>query len=91
VAQAAAEFERRDQLLLAITPEGTRKKVTSWRSGYWHIARAAGVPILPVGLDFRRKAAVIGDVRYTSDSIEEDEAVFKAFFAGITPKRPELR
>ena len=91
VAQAAAEFERRDRLVLAITPEGTRKKVTSWRSGYWHIARAAGVPILPVGLDFGRKAAVIGEVRYPTDSIEQDEAVFKAFFATITPRRPELR
>lgn len=91
VAQAAAEFARRDQLVLAITPEGTRKKVKSWKSGYWHIAREAGVPILPVGLDFGRNGAVIGEVRYPSDSIERDEAVFKEFFAGITPKRPELR
>ena len=91
VADVAAEFARRDKLVLAITPEGTRKKVTSWRSGYWHIARAAGVSIVPVGLDFARRAAVIGTLRETTDSIEEDEAVFKAFFAGITPKRPELR
>ena len=91
VADVAAEFERRDQLVLAITPEGTRKKVKSWRSGYWHIARAAGVPILPVGLDFARRAAVIGTPHAPSDSIEQDEAVFKVFFAGITPKRPEFR
>ena len=91
MADVAAEFARREQLVLAITPEGTRKKVKSWRSGYWHIARAAGVPIVPVGLDFARRTAVIGSPRDTTDSIEEDEAVFKAFFAGITPKRPELR
>ena len=91
VADVAAEFERRDKLVLAITPEGTRKKVTSWRSGYWRIARAAGVPIVPVGLDFARRAAVIGTPRVPTESIEEDEAVFKAFFATITPKRPELR
>jgi 1-acyl-sn-glycerol-3-phosphate acyltransferase len=91
VAQVADEFARRDKLVLAITPEGTRKKVTSWKSGYWHIARAAGVPIVPVGLDFRRRAAVIGEPRYPTDSIENDEAVFKAFFDTITPKRPELR
>jgi 1-acyl-sn-glycerol-3-phosphate acyltransferase len=91
VAQAADEFERRDQLVLAITPEGTRKKVAAWKSGYWHIARAAGVPIVPVGLDFRRKAAVIGELRYPTDVIENDEAALKAFFAGITPKNPELR
>lgn len=91
VSQAAAEFSRRDQLILGIAPEGTRKKVQAWKSGYWHIARAAGVPILPVGLDYAKRAAVIGDLRYPGDSIAEDEEVFKTFFAGITPKRPAMR
>lgn len=91
VSQVAAEFARRDKMILAVTPEGTRRKVTQWKSGYWHIARAAGVPILPVGFDFARRATVIGTARPTSDSLEEDEAEFKKFFAGITPKRPELR
>lgn len=89
VSQVAAEFDRRDQLVLAITPEGTRRKVKSWKSGYWHIARAAGVPILPVGLDYARRAAVIGPLREPTDSIEDDEAEFRRFFAGITPKRPD--
>lgn len=91
VSQVAAEFARRDQMILGIAPEGTRRKVESWRSGYWHIARAAGVPILPVGLDYARRAAVIGSLRTPTDSLAEDEAVFKEFFAGITPRRPELR
>ena len=91
VAQVADEFRRRDQLVLAVTPEGTRKKVASWKSGYWHIAREANVAIVPVGLDYRRRAAVIGEPRYATDVIENDEAVFKAFFDTITPKRPELR
>jgi 1-acyl-sn-glycerol-3-phosphate acyltransferase len=91
VSQVAAEFARRDQMVLGLAPEGTRRKVEAWRSGYWHIARAAGVPILPVGLDFARRAAVIGALRATTDSLENDEAVFKEFFAGITPRHPELR
>ena len=91
VSQVAAEFARRDKMVLAIAPEGTRSKVEAWKSGYWHIARAAGVPIVPVGLDFSRRAAVIGTPRATTDSLEDDEAAFKAFFAGITPKNPELR
>jgi 1-acyl-sn-glycerol-3-phosphate acyltransferase len=91
VSQVAAEFARRDQMILGIAPEGTRRKVESWRSGYWHTARAAGVPILPVGLDYRRRAAVIGTLRAPTDSIADDEAVFKEFFAGITPRHPQLR
>ena len=91
VSQVAAEFARRDQMILAIAPEGTRSKVEAWKSGYWHIARAAGVPIVPVGLDFVRRAAVIGPLRITTDSLEEDEGVLKGFFADITPKNPDLR
>lgn len=91
VSDVAAEFARRDQMVLAIAPEGTRRKVETWKSGYWHIARAAGVPIVPVGLDFARRAAVIGPPRYPTDSLTDDEAEFRRFFAGITPKRPDLR
>lgn len=91
VSQVAAEFARRDRMVLAIAPEGTRRKVESWKSGYWHIARAAGVPILPVGLDFGRRAAVIGTPREATASLENDEAAFRAFFAGIEPRRPHLR
>lgn len=91
VSQVSAEFARRDQMILALAPEGTRRKVAEWKSGYWHIARAAGVPILPVGFDFDRRATVIGTARPTTSSLEDDEGEFKRFFAGITPKRPELR
>ena len=91
VSQVAAEFARRERMVLAIAPEGTRRKVDTWKSGYWHIARAADVPIVPVGLDFARRAAVIGPLRHPTESLPDDEAYFRAFFATITPKRPALR
>jgi 1-acyl-sn-glycerol-3-phosphate acyltransferase len=91
VAEVSAEFARRDRMVLAIAPEGTRRKVTTWKSGYWHIARAAGVPVVPVGLDFAKRAAVVGPLRHLTDSLADDEAALRAFFAGITPKRPALR
>jgi 1-acyl-sn-glycerol-3-phosphate acyltransferase len=87
----AGEFERRDQLVLAVAPEGTRSKVDSWKSGYWHIARAAGVPIVPVGLDFGRRAAVIGTSHTTTASLADDEQALRAFFNGIEPRHPHLR
>jgi 1-acyl-sn-glycerol-3-phosphate acyltransferase len=89
VAQMVGEFGRRDRMILAIAPEGTRKKVERWKSGYWHIAHDAGVPILPIGLDFGRRAIVIGTPLTTSDSHQRDEAILKEFFAGITPRHPQ--
>ena len=91
VTQVAAEFARREQMVLAIAPEGTRRKVETWKSGYWHIARAAGVPIVPVGLDFEKRAAVIGPPRFPTESLEQDEEEFRKFFATVTPKHPALR
>lgn len=90
VEQMRDVFRERDQIVLAIAPEGTRKKVTEWKSGFWHIARAAGVPVVPVGLDFARRAAVIGAPFTPGDSFEADVRELKRFFASVTPKHPEL-
>lgn len=54
--QLAKEFSERDQLVLAITPEGTRKRVVEWKRGFHNIALAAGVPIVPVAIDHSAKA-----------------------------------
>jgi 1-acyl-sn-glycerol-3-phosphate acyltransferase len=90
VSQVVAEFNRRERLILGIAPEGTRRKVARWKSGYWHIARGAKVPIVPAGLDFGRRAIVIGDPVWTTDSHAADEARLQAFFATITPRHPHL-
>jgi len=90
VAQMVEEFGRRDRMILAIAPEGTRRKVARWKSGYWHIAHDAGVPILPVGLDFGRRVIVIGDLLQPTGSHEQDESRLRDFFATITPRHPRL-
>lgn len=87
VASAVAEFARRPQMLLAIAPEGTRRSQGRWKSGYWHIARQAQVPILPIGLDFDRRTIVIGSPLWTGESMERDEASLREFFAGMRPRR----
>lgn len=51
----AAEFGRRGQLWLAITPEGTRREGAGFKSGFYRIARRAGVPVLPVYFNYRRR------------------------------------
>ena len=51
VEQIAAEFAARDELALVIAAEGTRSSKGEWRSGFYHIAMAAGVPIIPTWVD----------------------------------------
>ena len=55
VASIVDAFETRDRLLLAIAPQGTRTKGAKWKSGFWHIAQGAGVPIVPVAFDWEQR------------------------------------
>jgi len=72
VGQVAREFAQRDQLWLVLAPEGTRKKVKKWRSGFWHIATAAQVPILPVHFHYPDKRIGIGQPFMPSPSLDAD-------------------
>lgn len=89
VGQLVAHFTSRKQMVLAIAPEGTRKRVEHWRSGYWHVAHDARVPIVPVGVDYGLKTIFIGPALVTSDSLDDDERKLRKYFAGIRAKRPE--
>ena len=55
-------------------PEGTRKKVQKWKSGFWHIAREAGVPILPAYFHYPEKTIGFGPLIYPTDDLEADMA-----------------
>jgi 1-acyl-sn-glycerol-3-phosphate acyltransferase len=81
VEQMVAQFTRRDALWLGIAPEGTRKAVPRWKTGFWHIARGAGVPILPVAFDYPSKTIVIGTPLDTSADMDADIARLRAFYA----------
>jgi 1-acyl-sn-glycerol-3-phosphate acyltransferase len=91
VSQALARFQNSERLILAVPPEATRKKSAYWRTGFYHIARNAGVPIVLGYLDYRRKVAGLGPVFTPTGDIEADFRVFEKFYASVTPKLPELR
>ena len=74
VEQAAAVLAPPRSAFVGIAPEGTRRKVERWKSGFWRIARAAGVPILPVAFDFRKRAVVFGEPYMPTDDYEADLA-----------------
>ncbi len=72
VRQMVSEFDRRPRFLLAIAPEGTRKAVERWRTGFYHIAQGAGVPILLVTFDNPHKAIHVGPAVTASGDLTAD-------------------
>jgi 1-acyl-sn-glycerol-3-phosphate acyltransferase len=89
VERMAEEIRNSEEFILTITPEGTRKKVTEWKRGFYRIARAAGVPVLPGYFDYKRKVVGIGEAFHTTDDEDADMRKIKLFFKDITPKYPE--
>lgn len=79
-------FNNHEEFRLAIAPEGTRKKVDKWRSGYYYIAMNAKVPIIPVSLDYPSKTLTVGKEFYPSGDYEKDEVEIKKFFKGAVGK-----
>lgn len=83
VQQIADEFGRRPRMVFALAPEGTRKRVERWRTGFYHIARAAGVPIVPVAFDWSTRAVRIMPPFTTTGNAESDIAALQRMFAGL--------
>jgi 1-acyl-sn-glycerol-3-phosphate acyltransferase len=91
VGQAIERFHNSERLILAVPPEGTRSKSEGWKTGFYHIAYGAGVPIVLGYLDYKRKVAGLGPAFMPTGDIEADFRVFDEFYAGVTPKFPEHR
>ncbi|BDQ12866.1 1-acyl-sn-glycerol-3-phosphate acyltransferase [Sediminibacterium sp. TEGAF015] len=89
VDQVAEQFKIRDQFVLALSPEGTRKKVDKLRTGFYHIALKAGVPIVLAGLDFGRKEISFSEPILPTGNMEEDFKKIIHFFADKEGKIPE--
>jgi hypothetical protein len=83
------QFKKNDQLALLVPPSGTRSLVTRWKTGFYHIANGAEVPILLGFLDFRRKVGGLGPVFTTTGEIDADMKIIRKFYAGISGKYPE--
>jgi len=82
VAQMAVVFEKADRLALAIPAEGTRKYREYWKSGFYYIAKEAGVPIVLSVLDWPRKEGGFGPTIWPSDDLSADMDQVRAFYAG---------
>lgn len=89
VQAAIAQFEQRDQFILAITPEGTRTKVDRWKTGFYHIAQGAGVPILPLIFDYSRREFRFEELLIPSDDMEGDIKILQSYYNAGQARKPE--
>jgi 1-acyl-sn-glycerol-3-phosphate acyltransferase len=85
----AAIFDKKDTFRLAVAPEGTRKKVSELKTGFYYIALKANVPIVPVSFDFGRKQVHLGQPLNPSGNIEQDLTILKEHYKGVLGKIPE--
>ncbi|WP_300491257.1 1-acyl-sn-glycerol-3-phosphate acyltransferase [Flavobacterium sp.] len=85
----AKVFENKSVFRLAIAPEGTRKRVTEWKTGFYYIAIKAGVPIIPIAFDYGKKEVKIGAPFYPTGNRDSDFEILEQNYVGVTGKIPE--
>ncbi len=84
-----SEFARRERMSITITPEGTRGKVKDWKLGFYYIAMEAGVPIVPVALDYSRKQVVIMPPFFPTGDAAADVPKIKANYSASMARHPQ--
>jgi 1-acyl-sn-glycerol-3-phosphate acyltransferase len=89
VAQMIEQFSQREVFMLTIAPEGTRSKVSQWRTGFYQIAHGAGVPLVCGFLDYRRKVGGLGLSFMPSGDYEADMVRIMAFYHDRVPRQAD--
>lgn len=89
VRETARAFAEREQLIIALAPEGTRSHRTQWKRGFYHMATAAQVPIVVAYIDYKRKLVGIGPMFTPSGDWAHDMKPVFEFYRGMHAKRPE--
>lgn len=82
-------FSEKKEFRMALAPEGTRKKVERWKTGFYYIALAADVPIIPVAFNYKTKTVKIGEAFYPTGDIDADLDFLHQFYDGVVGKIPE--
>lgn len=83
VGQMVETIHQRTRIALAIAPEGTRSKVERWRTGFYHIAHQANIPIVPILVDYARKTLTITEPFVPSGDVDADIPLLQARYSGV--------
>jgi 1-acyl-sn-glycerol-3-phosphate acyltransferase len=83
-------FQENEDLAVLVTPEGSRKRMETWKTGFYYVAKEAKVPIAFGYLDYKTRTAGIGKVIWPGEDMEADMREIMEFYQNIHPKFPEL-
>ena len=89
VEQMVEIFDRAEEFILTITPEGTRKRNEHWKTGFFYIAQKANVPVVPVAFDYPTKRVIAGDPQKAEGDVEEFIKGLKKWFGVYKGRNPE--
>lgn len=87
--QMVEQFKKREKFQLAITPEGTRKKVNDWKKGFYYIALSANVPIVMIYMDYKKKEVGYKGVFHVTGNVEEDIIAIRKNYRDVSACYPE--
>jgi len=87
--QITERFKHADSMVLTIAPEGTRSKTAYWKSGFYHIALAANIPICMGYIDYSKRTLGFEQMFYPSGNIDEDIKVIADYYLNIKGKYPQ--
>jgi 1-acyl-sn-glycerol-3-phosphate acyltransferase len=91
VTQMIDKYNERKKMVIAISPEGTRRSADHWKTGFYHIAQGASIPVAMGFLDYSRKTLGIGGYFYPSGDMEADLSILQNFYADKYGKNPSLQ
>jgi 1-acyl-sn-glycerol-3-phosphate acyltransferase len=89
VEQVVETIRAHDGFVIAIAPEGTRRRVAEWRTGFYYMALHAGIPIVPAAFDYGRKRIVVGPALAPSGDLDADLRTLRQFCNDVTPLKTD--
>lgn len=89
IEQIASQFEKKDEMILCLAPEGTRSRTEYWKTGFYYIALTAKVPVCLGYIDYPKRTMGFSEILVPSGDIEKDFVQIKNFYQDKTGKYPE--
>lgn len=89
--QVVIYFRTIPDFSIGITPEGTRRQVSTWKTGFWRIAKGAQVPLVLTSFDYGRKEVILREPFWVTDDMDKDIAWMMDYFKQFKPRnRPVI-